>query len=83
MENYFLKDEEESMWGTGPEPAWCRRWEQNRKKLSRGFIGCWQTNGPPGGSAIKPVNLGLSGKNNFFKTWDCTKNLFMSSLPKS
>lgn len=67
MENYFLRDEEESMWGTGPEPAWGRRWEQNREKPSRGFIGCWQTNRPPGGSAIKPVNLGLSGKKNFLK----------------
>lgn len=38
MENYFLKDEEESMWGTGPEPAWCGRWEQNREKPSRASL---------------------------------------------
>lgn len=67
MENYFLRDEEESMWGNGPEPAWCGRWKQNREKPSRGFIGCWQTNRPPGGSVIKPVNLGVSGKKNFLK----------------
>lgn len=67
MENYFLRDEEKSIWDSEPEPAWCRRWEQNREKPSRAFIGCWQMNGPPGGSAIKPVNLGLSGKKNFLE----------------
>lgn len=82
MENYFLRDEEESMWGSGPEPAWCGRWKQNRKTL-KGLHWMLANEWATRGQCHKTSESGPVWEKEFFKTWGCTKNLFMSSSPKS